>query len=246
MEKESIILESANTLINSSKLTEKKRINNGISVSEIDLDKKVAYKLGKNKGKYITVYFDKLNGLVEILIKEIEKAIKDSMKYLNVKKTDKILIVGLGNKNITSDSLGYLVIEKMDIEKNTYKIYKDVEHLTNINSTFFIKNLSKTLDVNLVIIIDSLAAKNLERLNKTIQISTGGIKPGSAFSKKMDEISEITLKVPVIAIGVPTIINIKDLLKEDLKEDLIVTEKNIDLEIDNIASMISIALNRIF
>ena len=105
--------------------------------------------------------------------------------------------------------------------------------------------LSKKLEVNLIIIIDSLSAKSIERLNKTIQISTGGIKPGSALLKTSYEISEKTMKIPVIAIGVPTIINMNKFLKEKPKEELIVTSKDIDIEIENIATMLSIVINRI-
>ena len=133
----------------------------------------------------------------------------------------------------------------MDIDNNIYKIYKEVEGLSNINTFEFVKMLSKKLEVNLIIIIDSLSAKSIERLNKTIQISTGGIKPGSALLKTSYEISEKTMKIPVIAIGVPTIINMNKFLKEKPKEELIVTSKDIDIEIENIATMLSIVINRI-
>ena len=146
-------------------------------------------------------------------------------EILKYQKNNKILVVGLGNKNITSDSLGYLVIEKMDIDNNVYKIYKEVEAICNINTFEFIKILSKKLETNLIIVIDSLAAKNIERLNKTIQITTGGITPGSALLKNMLEISERTIKIPVVAIGVPTIININKFLKKKKKDELIVTSK---------------------
>lgn len=242
MNKESVFLESANVLINSSKLTEIKRKNKNVCVSEIELNKKEAKELGKNKGLYLTITFDKLVGNVEVLIDELLESLKKAFKYLNIKKNDKILLVGLGNKNISSDSLGYLVTEKMDIDNNLCKIYKDVFSSTNIDSVSYIKNLSKFLNAKLVIVIDSLMARDISRLNKTIQISTGGIKPGSAVSNNFDEISFNVLKIPVIAIGVPTIMNISDIT--NISKDLIVTEKNIDIEVENIASIISIVINR--
>ena len=245
MEKDDIIIETAEKFINASEIENKIRKNKNISISEIELDKKSAEKIGKNKGKYITIYFEKIESNVETILKELEVNLKNTIKYLNIKKNSKILIVGLGNKNITSDSLGYLVIEKMDIDNNIYKIYKEVEGLSNINTFDFVKMLSKKLEVNLIIIIDSLSAKSIERLNKTIQISTGGIKPGSALLKTSYEISEKTMKIPVIAIGVPTIINMNKFLKEKPKEELIVTSKDIDIEIENIATMLSIVINRI-
>lgn len=245
MEKDEIIIETAEKFINASEIENKIRKNKNVSISEIELSKKNAEKIGKNKGKYITIYFDKIEGNVEIILKELESSLKNIMRYLNVKKNSKILVVGLGNKNITSDSLGYLVIEKMDIDNNVYKIYKEVEAICNINTFEFIKILSKKLETNLIVVIDSLAAKNIERLNKTIQITTGGITPGSALLKNMLEISERTIKIPVVAIGVPTIININKFLKEKQKDELIVTSKDIDLEIENIATIISIVINRV-
>ena len=245
MEKDEIIIESAEKLINSSKIKNNIRKNKNIHISEIDIDKKNSEKLGKNQGKYITIFYSALEGCVETLLKELESSIKTILKYLNIKKNDKILIVGLGNKNITSDSLGYNVVEKIDIDNNIYKIYKEVEVISNINTYDFVKILSKKLNANLIIVIDSLKANNIERLNKTIQISSGGICPGSAFNKNMIELSKKTLKIPVIAIGVPTIINMKEFLSVKTKEDLVVTSKDIDLEIENISTLLSIAINRV-
>ena len=245
MEKDEIIIETATKFINSSGLEHKLRKNKHLSISEIELNKKNAGKLGKNKGKYITIYFDKIESNVEVLLDELENSLKSTFKYLNIKKNSKILLIGLGNKNITSDSLGYLVIEKTDIDNNVYKIYKEAEALCNINTYEFVKMLSKKLGVNLIIVIDSLSARTIERLNKTIQISTGGIKPGSALLKNTCEISKETLKIPVIAIGVPTIIKMNEFLKDKQKEDLIVTSKDVDLDIENLATIISIVINRI-
>jgi len=242
MNKENIIMETSEKFINSKTTTRK---NKNITISEIELNKKLAEQIGKSKGKYFTIFFNNINGLVEQLIKEIIYAINESMKYLKINKKDKILLVGLGNKDITSDSLGYFVINKIDVNDNTYKIYKNVESITNINSTSFVKNIANLLNVDLVIVIDSLSATNIERLNKTIQISTSGIKPGSAFNTISDEISKKTIKKPVIAIGVPTIINMQNIIKNK-NENLILTSKNIDLDIDNISSILSIAINRIF
>ena len=107
MEKDDIIIETAEKFINASEIENKIRKNKNISISEIELDKKSAEKIGKNKGKYITIYFEKIESNVETILKELEVNLKNIIKYLNIKKNSKILVVGLGNKNITSDSLGY-------------------------------------------------------------------------------------------------------------------------------------------
>ena len=103
MEKDDIIIETAEKFINASEIENKIRKNKNISNSEIELDKKTAEKIRKNKGKYITIYFEKIESNVETILKELEVNLKNTIKYLNIKKNSKILVVGLGNKNITSD-----------------------------------------------------------------------------------------------------------------------------------------------
>lgn len=243
MYKDKMFLDCSENLINSSSIKNNIEVNDGLFYNEITLNSIDAKKINKSKGKYITIKFDKnkIDKCLEDLINLIVKSLNEMYKYLNIKKNPKILFVGLGNKDYACDKFGYKMIEKLDININHYKIYKDVIGKTNISSIDFIKNLLNIIDVDLVIVFDSLMSKSMELLGTTIQLSNTGLSPGSAFGSKTLEINKKTIKKPVINIGIPTIINLKD----NNDENLVVTTNNIDEIVDNLSSIISIAINRI-
>lgn len=240
MYKDKMFLDCSENLINLSSIKESVDLNECISYNEITLNSIDSKKLNKSKGKYITIKFNNknLDKYLEDLINLIEKSIYKLYSYLNIKKNPKMLFVGLGNKDYACDKFGYKIIEKIDININNYKIYKDVIGKTNISSVEFIKNLLNIVDVDLVIVFDSLMSKDKELLGTTIQLSNTGLSPGSAFGSKVVEINKKTIKKPVINIGIPTIINLQD-------DNLVVTTNNIDDIVENLSTIISIAINRI-
>ena len=244
MNKDNIFLDNSEILINSSQIKRKENITENISVTDVLLNKSEAKKINKNPGRYITISFnkDKIDNELEILLKEVVTSLKEILKYLKVGKT-KPLFVGLGNKDFACDKFGSTIIEKIVIDNNSYKIYKNVLANTNIDSTLFIKNLASSLNANVVIVFDSLKAENLARLGSTIQIATTGLSPGSAFNSKVNIIDNKTIKKPVICIGIPTIVSIKESCEN---KDLVVTTNDIDLLVDNLSSIVSIAINRLF
>ncbi len=247
MYKDNIFIEESEKLINSSELEAKEEtINDDLKVSEIELDARLSKTLGRNKGKYITISFDKENitNKIEDLIKLINTSLQNMLEYLKLSKKSKVLFIGLGNKDITSDKFGYLCIEKIGVSTKTYKMFKDVEGITNIKSVDFTKSLVELTNADLVIVFDSLKAEHLSRLGTTIQLSTGGMYPGSAVNKKTSELSKRTIKTNVICIGIPTIINMKNI--EENNPDLLVSTKDIDRVVDDLSSIISIAINRLF
>ena len=240
MNKDFLFLEDSDILINSSVIDNKTKITDNIEISKIDLSKEDAKKINKPKGLYTTITFNKeaVGNEIEKLLDLLKNEIKNTFDYLKVKKNKKILFVGLGNKNITLDKLGFLTIEKISVSNNTYKIYKDVEGLTNIDTINFIKSLVKDLEIDLVVLIDSLKAHSIERIGSTVQISTSGLNVGS---KK--EISKKTIKANTISIGVPTLIDMKEI--NDINPSLLITTMDIDDIVDNSSSIISIAINKL-
>ena len=175
MFKDNLFLETSEKLANLSEITNKNKINEDIFISEIDIDNKLSKQINKIRGKYITISFNKnrLNKNIEKLIGVLNDSISNTLKYLGINKKSKILFVGLGNKSITCDSLGYHTIEKIGIEGSLYKIYKDVEGITNINSYEFIKSISNTLEIDLVVIFDSLKDLELEDVHDIIKTDKG-------------------------------------------------------------------------
>jgi len=193
-----------------------KKMDN-VCITEVELDD--TNDLGKKKGKYITLEFEDITDkencdkVTELLIKELKKILK-------IKKDSYGLIVGLGNDKSTPDSLGPLTINNILVTNHIFVLdqlsdnYKRISAInpgvmgeTGIETSDIIESVVERIKPDYLIIIDSLASKSIERLNKTIQITDTGIHPGSGIGNKRKEISYETLSIPVIAIGVPTVVD---------------------------------------
>ena len=188
-----------------------------IKITNVKLDEKNA--LNKKKGKYITLEFNDVTDSKneEKVIKVLTLVLK---KILNIKKDSFGLVVGLGNPKSTPDSLGPLVIDDIIVTNHLYvlgemsdnfkrlaAISPGVMGQTGIETSDIISSIVNKIKPDYLIVIDSLASKSIERLNKTIQITDTGIHPGSGIGNKRKEISYDTLGIPVIAIGVPTVVD---------------------------------------
>ena len=192
---------------------------NNIHVDDITLESK--NKLNRKKGKYVTITYQDItdsanfSNVLEIFKKEFYKM----LEYCKIKSRDTCLIIGLGNRNIISDSLGSKSLEEIIVTRHLYLLenidnrYRNVSILepnvlgvTGIDSFEIIKNVVNEIKPDFIICIDSLCAMNIERLNKTIQITSAGITPGSGIGNDKKELSMDTLNVPTIAIGIPSVV----------------------------------------
>lgn len=211
---------------------------------------------------YLTVSF---NDLLKILnYEEIKENLKEALKFIMPEKREKVLVVGLGNAEIISDAIGPFTARKIfatrhlkgDIaEKIGLKGLKsvsvsipDVLGNTGIETVETIKGITEKIKPDLVIVIDALAAASFKRIFKTVQICNTGISPGSGVKNSRKEISEKTLGIPVIAIGVPTVVDAVSLsqelsLEEKEETELIVTPKDADLLSHKISDILSEVLN---
>ncbi len=236
--------------------------------------------LQRKIGNYITIDIRKVSN---ITIEKEEKIIKtfseELAKIINnhIKKEDEILIVGLGNMNATPDSLGAKVVQNIEItrhikiylpnaiDKNTRSvsaITPGVLGTTGIETVEIVKGIVDNIKPKLVIAVDSLCSKNIERINKSIQISDTGIIPGGGVGNKQEELSTETLGIPVIGVGIPTVLDAATIVLEALdvcevkyNEDdvitkmrlnnfnFIVTPKEIDERIENMSMIISEGIN---
>ena len=177
--------------------------------------------LNKKAGKYVTITYkditdsDNYKNVLSVFKDELSKV----LNYLKIKEDDSCLVIGLGNSNIMSDALGSKTIQNVivtrhlyllnDVDKkyrNTSILEPNVIGITGIDSFEIIKNIVNEIKPNFIIAIDSLCAMDIRRLNKTIQITTSGITPGSGIGNEKCELSIDTLGVNVIAIGVPTVV----------------------------------------
>ena len=190
------------------------------------------YTADKTKN-YVTISFsditdkDNYQTVLDVFIKELEIFIKK----LKLEETDAVLVIGLGNSRSTPDALGPLVIDNIlvtkylftigDVEKgyqNVCAFKPDVTGVTGIETIALINSVVKVSDAKCVIVIDALAASSVNRVNKIIQITDTGVHPGSGVSNNRGEVSKDTLGIPVIAIGVPTIVDANTIVAEALEK----------------------------
>ena len=178
--------------------------------------------LNKKQGDYITISFQDITDInnFQMVLKVLEKELLRIFSLSNIKKEAKCLIIGLGNSKSTPDSLGYETVKNIIVTRHLYELgevdkkYRNVSVLepnvignTGIESRDVIMGVIKETTPDFIIAIDSLSASNIERIQKTIQITNTGIQPGSGIGNNRGELSIDTIKIPVIAIGVPTVVS---------------------------------------
>lgn len=179
--------------------------------------------LNKPKGSYITIDIPEVNGYDKDTMEEISEVLAKVLSPLiKLDNSMTALVVGLGNWNVTPDALGPKVVDGLMITRHLKELIPDqidegirpvcaiapgVLGLTGIETGEIIKAVATKIKPNLIICIDALASRKLDRINRTIQIGDTGISPGSGVGNKRMEISERTLGIPVIAIGVPTVVD---------------------------------------
>ena len=179
--------------------------------------------LNKKKGTYLTLEFDDVTDddskkiVSNVFKEELEKILKKE----GFNKNTKTLVIGLGNRKSTPDALGPFVSEKIIVTKHFFDMnvnvednftsvasfYPGVTGTTGIETSDFIYGVIDKVKPDLVIVVDALCSTSISRVNKSIQISDTGIYPGSGVGNKRKEISKQTLGVPVISIGIPTVVD---------------------------------------
>lgn len=203
-------------------------------------DSAAAQKIGKPMGNYVTLalpdlrYIDKT--FYEAACKKISVEINKLLKNSDPQRP--ILIIGLGNRSITSDSLGPAVIDRLMITRHLFHyapeavsenlgsvcaIAPGVLGVTGIETEEIISGVCEKVKPGAVICIDALAARSIDRITRTVQICDTGIIPGAGVGNNRKEISQNTLGVPVIAVGVPTVVDAAT-----------ITDDTLNLVIDNL------------
>ena len=232
------------------------------------LDKEAAEAIGKPVGEYITVELDEFSYDTELLDDRM-KSISTQISSLLPKGDGTVLVAGIGNKDITPDALGPRCAEGifstrhitselaeeigLDFLNPVCSLATGVLGQTGIETGEIIKSVADAIKPKAVIVIDALAAAGLERLGRTVQITDTGITPGSGVGNKRAEISKNTLGVPVIAIGVPTVVDAvtlaramtgnKTATESSEAQNMMVTPREIDVMIERAAKLISLCVN---
>lgn len=204
----------------------KEREEDEIFISEVIITPEGAERIGKKSGHYLTITSQGVRRQDEELeartVQVVARELANFLKHKGITEDASCLIVGLGNRYVTPDALGPLVCENVLITKHLFDLpwesvsegYRPVSAIapgvmgvTGIETSDIIFGVVQKTKPDFVIVIDALASRSLERVNATIQITDTGIHPGSGVGNKRKEISEQTLGIPVIAIGVPTVVD---------------------------------------
>ncbi len=248
----------------------------GLFIERLDVKTKRAGQLmGKDAGRYVTVTLPPLTDNIRDTDERLPIISQEIRRLLPVNGS--VLVVGLGNPEITPDALGPLCVSKVlatrhitgEIARSTgldklravAVLKTGVTGQTGIETGELILSVVKRIKPTAVIVIDALASRRLERLGCTLQISDTGIAPGAGVGNHRTKICKDTLGVPVIALGVPTVVDavtlVSDLVnveeeseQKDLREKvsprgsaMVVTPKEIDLLIERASRLLSLSIN---
>ncbi|MBQ1688315.1 MAG: GPR endopeptidase [Lachnospiraceae bacterium] len=254
----------------------------GMCVSTVQILTEKAEKImGKARGTYITIE-ERENTSMEMVGQMLAKQLST---LLDVKKIKTLLVVGLGNREITPDALGPLTVDEITISRHMYTnfgtkakkwgygisveaIAPGVMAQTGMEVLEVVKGLQKETKPEAIVVIDALAARSVHRLFRTIQLTDTGIAPGAGVGNRRCALNQKKLGIPVIAIGVPTVVDsqtiVEDFLEKILEEmkldkengascfekmekekieSMIMTDKEVDQKVQNCAACIGMALD---
>lgn len=234
-------------------------------------------RMEKPMGNYITIEADGIleekDGIKDKMEKVIASELKELIKfhyYLNV------LVVGLGNSMVTPDALGPEAVSKIRVTNHLFEMFDadgddemsrvscivpGVTATTGLETAEIIKKAAELAQPEVIIVVDSLAARNIERVSTTVQITDTGISPGAGMGNKRTGINKETVGARVIAIGVPTVIDATTIIRDALADNLdsaekvekyieeydrhmIVTSTDIDMLIKDFSDIIANGINK--
>lgn len=233
--------------------------------------------LGKPVGKYITIeaegIIDEIDGVKDNAVRAMKNALNGLIDFHYELK---VLVVGLGNHAVTPDSLGPKTAEKIKVTRHLFIMFDaygddemanvsciipGVSGTTGIETADFVKKAVELTNPEVVVVIDALAARSIERVSTTIQITDTGISPGAGMGNNRNGINEDTVGVKVVAIGVPTVIDATTIIRdvmvdnthcsdeiekyiEEHQQQMIVTSTDIDMIIEEFSSVIAEGINK--
>ncbi len=208
---------------------------NNIRVSTVIIkDEKGAHAMHKPIGTYITIEAPDIDQSDENYHKPVSEAIAKYLKKLaGDLKREEVLVVGLGNREVTPDALGPQVVDNLFITRHLIKEYgnefKDKHHLgsvsaispgvmaqTGMETVEIVKGIIEQTKPKLLIVIDALASRSIHRVNTTVQLTDTGISPGSGVGNNRKAFNEESLGTKVIALGVPTVVDAATIVADTL------------------------------
>ena len=276
--KEIIDEESGKTGAPDGVAVEKADYGDDVKVTRIEIISRAGeMRMQKPMGNYITIEADGILGERDGIKDKVENVIAAELKklikfhyYLNV------LVVGLGNTTVTPDALGPEAASKIRVTNHLFDMFEadgddemsrvsclvpGVTAATGLETAEIIKKTAELVKPEVIIVVDSLAARNIERVSTTIQISDTGISPGAGMGNKRTGINSETVGARVVAIGVPTVIDATTIIRDALADNIdsaekvekyieeydrhmIVTSTDIDMLIKDFSDIIANGINK--
>ena len=246
---------------------------NEIRVTRVVIETKNGAKaLGKPMGVYVTLEAPGMIEPEEDYHQEISASLARELRSIipDAEKEQSILVVGLGNRDVTADALGPHVADNLFVTRHVVKEYgkaaynKSRMHMvssivpgvmakTGMESAEIIRGVVEQTKPDVVIVVDALAARRTKRLNRTIQVTNTGLHPGSGVGNHRNGLTKESLDVPVIAIGVPTVVDAATIVNDAMSgrmpvnltelNNMYVTSKDVDYQIKQISHIICDAIN---
>ena len=209
-----------------------------VRVTKVFIDTKNAAKImGKPVGTYVTMEAPAMVEPDEDYHREISDCLAEELLAMipNAEREQSVLVVGLGNRDVTADALGPQVVDNLFITRHVVREYgkaayncSKVNLISSIEPGVMAKTGMETAEIikgvvhettpDVLIVVDALAARSTRRLNRTIQITNTGIQPGSGVGNHRNALTEESLGIPVIAIGVPTVVDAATIVGDALEK----------------------------
>lgn len=231
----------------------------GFPVSHVSVESDEASEaIGKPKGRYLTLELDKYVNRREGTFSDASTCLSELLRsFPDIKNADSYLIACLGNKAITPDSLGPDAADSIIVTRHlksgmpeAFAAFSSVSVLrtgvlgtTGMETASTLQAVCGSVKPDCVIAIDALASGELDRLCRNIQICDSGISPGSGVGNDRSALNSGLLGVPVIAVGVPTVIDASVFTEDESAKGLFVTPRNIDELIRSTAKLIAYGIN---
>ncbi len=241
-------------------------------------------KTGKPRGSYHTVFAGQTQNLTDDereALKDLIASLLSEASGININGNSTLLIAGLGNRSLTADAVGPLVVDKVTVTRelkySNGELFRKLECAcisavapgtaaqTGIEAADIIAGAVRTVSPDAVIVVDALAARSCSRLATTLQISDTGIAPGSGIGNTRTPITKETIGVPIISLGIPTVVDSSSLVYDILESSGIthqnvdpdlsrvlnnsrsfyVSPKDIDVTVEDVSSLIAAAIDRL-
>lgn len=225
----------ANEMVNSSRVKAEpeelgvevsERVEQAVKITQVLIDEMGEQRIGKKKGRYITLEMSDLrtedSNAQEKFLQVFKQQLTEMLKHMRIQPNTDVFVVGLGNRDVTPDAVGPLVVENLTITRHLFELQPQfiqpgirpvsamipgVMGMTGIETSDIIEAVVQKIRPALIVVVDALAARAVNRVNTTLQMTDTGIHPGSGVGNHRKELSQEIYGVPVLAIGVPTVVD---------------------------------------